>query len=107
MPCISEMLLLGPIQGNVFLSFDKSQMEFLSKILNTYSIYDDIETLRNYGIDMKYMNINNIPNEKNKWIKIIDNKYKIIYQDELSKFKTKIGKLFFKLNNDVDILIIR
>ena len=58
-----------------------------------YLTIDYIQTINAWDIDNKYLDINNLPNDKKIWLKLINNKYSNIYQCELNKFLSKNGRI--------------
>ena len=57
------------------------------------STLDYIEIINLWNIDKKYLDINNIPNDKKIWMKLINKKFHEIYLIELNEFLTKNGRI--------------
>ncbi len=66
-----------------------------------FDTIDYIDSLKMYGLDMKYIHINNLPKTKKEWTKIIEKRYRQIHKNEMDEFLMKNGEIinqFINLN---------
>eukprot|EP01084_Bolivina_argentea_P154964 270095_1 len=54
----------------------------------------DINTIKKWNLNNKYIDYNNMPNDRNEWHRVVHNKYNNIYKDELDTFVAKNGRIF-------------
>ena len=59
-----------------------------------YTTYDYIHCIKLWQLDDDYTDINNLPSSKKEWKRIINQKYKEIYRNELDNFLQRNGKIF-------------
>lgn len=62
-----------------------------------YPTIDWINILKKWHFDDKYIDINNLPQNKNEWKSIVLKTYSNIYTAELDKFISKNGRIFASL----------
>ena len=65
-----------------------------------YPTFDYIKSINLMNIDTKYTNINNLPNKRSEWIKILNRKMRDNYEKEYNKFIKSNGKLLTMIFNE-------
>ncbi len=58
-----------------------------------------------WNIDKRYYNIDNLPNSRNEWVSLINNKYRNIYRNELSNFLSDKNGRILNLITGMDTII--
>ena len=81
--CNYSEILQEYISNNYSFKGIKNQWAFIAS--------DFINTLNYWNIDQKYIHINNLPESKNEWMKLVNNHYNETYRKELKHFLSNHG----------------